>query len=173
MPLSCVANGLVLECSLKNIGIITKPIPQNGMLIQNIHRYARVSIVQMSRMFFTRRTHETFCAKAPPMTGPVTVPIAHTALMKPNHLPRSRRGTRSVTRISVRTRIPPPPMPCRDRPSKRTVKLFARAAVIAPAVKSKRAASITGLRPEMWEKEAKLGWNTVEVSRKDVPDQKA
>jgi len=32
---------------------------------------------------------------------------------------------------------------------------------------------MTGIRPKIWLKEAKLGWKTVEASRKDVPAQKA
>lgn len=39
--------------------------------------------------------------------------------------------------------------------------------------KNERIARTKGLRPKIWESEAKLGWKTVEVRRKEVPDQKA
>jgi hypothetical protein len=32
---------------------------------------------------------------------------------------------------------------------------------------------IRGLRPRVWEREAKVGWKTVEESRNEVPHQKA
>jgi len=40
-------------------------------------------------------------------------------------------------------------------------------------VKKRRATSRSGLRPSVWESEAKVGWKTVEDRRKDVPHQKA
>jgi hypothetical protein len=45
--------------SLRNIGIPVAAITQNGMLSQKIHRQV------------------TFSARAPPITGPMTDPIAH------------------------------------------------------------------------------------------------
>lgn len=44
---------------------------------------------------------------------------------------------------------------------------------MAPMVKKTSATRISALRPKMSEREAKLGWKTVDVRRKDVPDQKA
>jgi hypothetical protein len=38
-----------------------------------------------------------FSVKAPPMTGPVTDPIAHCRLMTENHFPLSLKVTMSVT----------------------------------------------------------------------------
>lgn len=35
------------------------------------------------------------------------------------------------------------------------------------------ATSSTGLRPMMWDKEAHVGWKTVDVRRKEVPAQNA
>ena len=69
--------------------------------------------------------------------------------------------------------IPPPPTPWMDRPTRITVKLFARAAIIDPARKNARLTYIKVLRPKIWEKDPMTGWKTVDVSRNDVPDQKA
>ena len=79
--------------SLRQKGRVRKPRPQKGRFIQKIHRQV------------------TSWAKRPPIKGPATDPSAHVRLWKPNHLPRSRRGTRSVIRTSVRVIIPPPPIP--------------------------------------------------------------
>ena len=107
------------------------------------------------------------------MTGPETEPMAHIPLMMPNHWPLKRSGTKSVTTISVKAIRPPPPMPCSERPTRRTANSLATAQMMAPTVKKTKAVKIMGLRPKMWEKEAKLGWKMVEQSKKDVPDQKA
>jgi len=103
----------------------------------------------------------------------MTVPRAHIDEINANHLPRSRRGTMSQAIISVRAIIPPPPMPCTERPTRMTVKFFATAAIIAPAPNRARETYTRGLRPKMWEKLPMIGWNTVLVRRKLVPDQKA
>jgi hypothetical protein len=42
-----------------------------------------------------------------------------------------------------------------------------------PARKNTRDTIMTGIRPKMWLKDAKLGWSIADASRKDVPDQKA
>ena len=120
-----------------------------------------------------KHTQETFCAKAPPIMGPVTDPTDHMALIMPNHWPRSLKGTRSVTTISVSTINAPPPIPCRERPTSNVAKLFASPQTMAPTIKKTREIIITGFRPKMWEKEAKFGWKIVEQRRKEVPDQKA
>jgi len=41
--------------------------------------------------------------------------------------------------ISVRAMMPPPPMPWRERPARRTVKLLETAQTMAPTVKKRRA----------------------------------
>lgn len=107
------------------------------------------------------------------MIGPDTDPIAHIIDRNPKNLPRSRNGTRSVTIISVREMIPPPPTPWIERPTRMTVKLFATPAMMAPMVKKTRETRMRARRPKMSEREAKFGWKTVEVRRKEVPDQKA
>lgn len=53
------------------------------------------------------------------------------------------------------------------------MKLLATPATMAPMVKKTRVTRMSALRPKMSEREAKLGWKTVEVRRKEVPDQKA
>jgi hypothetical protein len=45
--------------------------------------------------------------------------------------------------------------------------------MIAPAVKSAKAARMRGLRPKICERSVKVGWKTVLESKKEVPDQKA
>ena len=112
-------------------------------------------------------------AKAPPMIGPVSEPSAQTPLWYPNHVPRSRSGTRSVINTSDRLMMPPPPMPWMVRPASRTTELLATAATIAPAVNKMVADKRMGLRPKLCEREAKVGWKTVLASKKDVPHQKA
>lgn len=89
--------------------------------------------------------------------GPVTDPILHIALMKPNHWPRKRNGTISVTKISVKAINPPPPIPWNDLPTSRVPKSFDRAATMAPMRKKTRATITIGFRPKMCENEAKLG----------------
>ncbi len=132
-----------------------------------------VSVIHKRSLSQQKHTQETFWAKAPPIIGPVTDPIDHIALIMPNHCPRILNGTRSVTTISVSTSKPPPPIPCKERPTSNVAKLFATPATIAPIIKRTRAIIITGFRPKMWEKEAKFGWKMVEQRRKEVPDQKA
>ena len=107
------------------------------------------------------------------MMGPVTDPIDHIPLIIPKYCPRNLNGIRSVTMISISTNKPPPPTPCRERPTSSVAKSFATAATIAPIKKKTRAIRIIGFRPKMWEKEAKFGWKMVEQRRKEVPDQKA
>ena len=136
---SCDRNGLRWKCRRRKSGIMAKARPQKGRLIQKIHR------------------HDTFCAKAPPRIGPLTAPIAHCRLIRPNHFPRSRSVTRSVTMTYVSAMIPPPPTPWIDRPSRRTVKVLARLQTMAPMVKSINAARIRGLRPKMCENRAQVG----------------
>ena len=107
------------------------------------------------------------------MMGPVTLPMLHILLINPNHCPLNLNGTRSVTTISVKAISPPPPIPWSERPTNKGPKLFETDATMAPTKKKTRATMITGLRPKICEKEAKLGWKMVEVRRKDVPAQKA
>jgi hypothetical protein len=51
--------------------------------------------------------------------------------------------------------------------------LMATEAMIVPTVNSAKAARSTDFRPMIWEKEAQVGWKTVEHSKKLVPHQKA
>ena len=143
-PAQSKCKSLLLRCpggcsSRRQKGIVRKPRPQKGKFIQKIQRQV------------------TFWAKAPPTTGPATDPTAQVRLWKPNHFPRSRKGTRSVMRTSVRERMPPPPIPWILRPTKREVRVWASAPTIAPTVKKRRATRSRGLRPSMWENEEKVG----------------
>ncbi len=134
---------------------------------------SRVSQLQLTNNLLEGFTQVTFCAKAPPMIGPVTEPTLHMALIIPNHCPLSLSGTKSVTTISVSAISPPPPIPCSERPTSRGPKFFETPATIAPTRKKTRATMMTCLRPKMCEKLAKLGWKMVEHSRKEVPAQNA
>ncbi len=51
--------------------------------------------------------------------------------------PRTERGTKSVTRISPKDMIPPPPMPWIERPTNIIVKFVATAATTDPTKKNK------------------------------------
>jgi hypothetical protein len=53
------------------------------------------------------------------------------------------------------------------------VKFLASPATNAPIANNVSAPNTNGLRPKICEKDAKLGWKTVDVRRKEVPDQKA
>ena len=108
-----------------------------------------------------------------PMTGPATLPTAQVMAMIPTYLPRSLSGARSVMMTLESAWMPPPPMPWMVRPTRRTAKLWETAAMMAPAVKRVRAMRRIGLSPNTSEKEAKLGWKTVDARRKEVPLQKA
>jgi hypothetical protein len=57
--------------SFRNRKMATAPVPIIGTLIQKIH------------------LQETFCAKAPPIKGPPTEPIAHMLPRYPNHAKES------------------------------------------------------------------------------------
>jgi hypothetical protein len=74
----------------------------------------------------------------------------------------------TVMTISVKLIIPPAPIPCKLLPTSIIVKFFANPATIAPKVKKVRATKMSGLRPNICEKLAKLGWKTVEVLRQRV-----
>lgn len=75
--------------------------------------------------------------------------------------------------ISVKLMIPPAPIPCQLLPTRSTTKLFAAAEIIEPARKEIMAVINSGLRPNIWENEPKLGIMTVDESKKLVPAQKA
>jgi hypothetical protein len=139
----------------RHIGRATKAMIIKGKFNQNIH-------LQFD-----------FSAHAPPMTGPVTLPMAHCRLMSENHFPRSRSVTMSVTMTYVRATIPPPPIPWTDRPTRSVAELLATEAMIVPIVKITMDTSSTGFRPMICENEAHDGWKTVEVRRNEVPAQKA
>jgi hypothetical protein len=70
----------------------------------------------VKKMKSCMRTQVTFSAKQPPMTGPTTVPKLQIALRIPKYFALSLRGTISAMRIAVSVMIPPPPIPCKDRP---------------------------------------------------------
>lgn len=126
--------------SFRNMTMKTVPTAIMGTFIQNIQR------------------QETFWAKAPPIKGPVTLPMAHMEASPPNQAtrcqrssrvwnlkclpPRAARGTRSVTRISPSDMIPPPPIPCIDRPTSIIVKFFASADTTDPMKKKRLEARI-------------------------------
>ena len=55
-----------MRSSFRKKKIATVPVPIMGILIQKIHR------------------QDTFCANAPPIMGPATLPIAHIAPRYPN-----------------------------------------------------------------------------------------
>ena len=133
----------------------TKAMTQKGILSQNIQRQFECS------------------ANAPPMTGPLTEPIAHIRLIQANHRPLSLKDTMSVMMTYVSALSPPPPTPCTVRPTRRVVIFWAMAEMTAPAVNNVRATRSTDLRPNMWEREAHVGWKTVLVRRKEVPAQNA
>jgi len=63
----------------------------------------------------------------------------------------------SVTITSLRAMIPPPPTPWIDRPTSIYVKFFATLATTVPTKKNVRAVSTSGLRPNMFEDDAKFG----------------
>lgn len=64
-------------------------------------------------------------------------------------------------------------MPWTVRPANNRVKFLAMPAIMTPMKNNANEVMITGIRPKIWLKEAKLGWKTVDDSKKDVPAQKA
>lgn len=70
--------------------------------------------------------------------------------------------------------MPPPPIPCRLRPAKKTVKFLARGAQRAvPAVKKTTEEKSISLRPKMSDSAAMKGWKTAQANRYEVPAQNA
>ncbi|KAL8726934.1 MAG: hypothetical protein Q9181_005881 [Wetmoreana brouardii] len=63
----------------------------------------------------------------------------------------------SVTTISVKAISPPPPTPCKERPTNKTLKSLETAATTAPTRKKTSPVMTIGFLPKMWEKLAKLG----------------
>lgn len=104
-----------------------------------------------------RHTHDVASTMAPPRIGPVTVPSAQGTLMNPNHCPRNRKGTRSVTMMSVTAVTPPIPIPCKHLPLNITVKLPACAAIRHPAASAVAHRVKAFLPPKMSDKHAQLG----------------
>ena len=51
----------------------------------------------------------------PPTSGPSTVDMANTLIMKPWYLPRSRGGRMSPMIVMVSVKMPPAPSPCSAR----------------------------------------------------------
>jgi hypothetical protein len=60
-----------------------------------------------------------------------------------------------------------------DQPQIISVKDIDTLHMRTPTVNRRSARKRTGWRPITWEKATKFGWNTVEVRRKEVPDEKA
>lgn len=139
----------------RQIGIAKPATTQGGRLSQKIH-------LQVD-----------FSAMAPPMTGPMTDPIAHCNDMIDIHLPRSRRVTISAMITYVRDTRPPPPIPWTHLPTRRIAMLCATEAMTVPVEKIDSAVRRTFFRPRKCEKEAHDGWKTVEHTRKLVPHQNA
>lgn len=144
-----------LARSRRHIGTPIAPMTQNGMFSQKIQRQS------------------AFSAKAPPMTGPMTDPIAHIRLMIAIHFPRSRNVTRSAITTYVRATRPPPPTPWILLPTSMVAIFLATEATMVPIEKIMSAARRTDWRPIICEKDAHEGWKTVEQSKKLVPHQKA
>lgn len=94
------------------------------------------------------------------MTGPTTVPKLQIPLNIPKYFALSLRGTISAMSMAVRVIIPPPPIPCRDRPISMWVKFWATPATIAPIVNHAIATSTKGFRPNKSDSEEKTGWKT-------------
>ena len=115
----------------------------------------------------------TYCANAPPIRGPTTVPTAYILLSIPNHSPLCLRGMTSQITISVKTTIPPPPIPWIARPTRMTPKLWAKLPTRHPARKHSTEKVRTILRPKILDKDPSGGWKTEEHNRKPVPAQKA
>jgi hypothetical protein len=147
--------GPTLWSRRRQMGMATRVMPQKGMLSQNIQRQVVSSTM------------------APPRIGPMTEPIAHWRLIIPNHFPRSCSDTISVVITYVNATIPPPPIPCIQRPTSKPVMSVVVAAIAEPTVKNISAAISTGFRPRICEKNAQGGCRTVLARRYDVAAQNA
>jgi hypothetical protein len=133
----------------------TMPMARMGRLSQKIQRHVDVLTMPAPRM------------------GPMTVPMAHDAERPENHTPRCASGIRSVITTSDSARMPPPPMPWMVRPTRRTVKLLASAATMAPAPNHTQLPCSATRRPKMELADAMLGCSTQLARRKLVPVQNA
>lgn len=135
------------KLSLKKRAIMMNPIVQSGRLIQNIHTHDAAHnpssyqhpLLPVTSLSSDAEIDTPFCARPPPTMGPATVPSAQTLFSTPNHFPRCLSGMRSVIRISLSATTPPPPTPCRVRPTIKTVKFLAMAAIMEPTVKNTKA----------------------------------
>lgn len=102
-------------------------------------------------------------ASAPPTTGPMPLAIATTAPRIPWYLPRSRRGTTSLTIICATVMRPPPPTPVKARKTINCVAVWAREAASDPTKKMARPTKSTSLRDQMSDSFPYSNWKHVDV----------
>jgi hypothetical protein len=138
---------------LMQSGTDARTIPQAGRLIQKIHR------------------NEAQSAKALPTTGPTTLPTTHAAGTKENQLDRCRQGTRVGNIIWTRVSIPPAPIPCENRPTRREVKLLARPHITDPTANIRTDSARRAEDPKSSANIAITGCETADDNRYEVPDQ--
>jgi len=71
--------------------------------------------IPIGRLTKKIQRHDVLSTIAPPMSGPSTLLIVKTLVMKPTYLPRSRGGTTSPMMANESENNPPPPIPWTPR----------------------------------------------------------
>lgn len=99
------------------------------------------------------------------------LPIDHEPSTMEKYWGRCLKGTISQKMSWVMAMMPPPPMPCTQRPMSMTVKSCASAQKAVPKVKETIDARSSRWRPKEDEAPAITGWKTAEVRRYEVPVQ--
>ena len=108
------------------------------------------------------------------MTGPRRLPSPQAARTSEKYLGRCRSGMISAKMTCPIVIIPPPPIPCTERPTKKTPNPFAAGAHSrVPNVNNMTDTKSISVCPNMSDSAAMKGWHTAHASRYDVPAQNA
>ena len=133
------SSGCIGRCEVRKKATRTRLIPITGRQIQKIHLQV------------------TLVVNPPPMTGPQQVPTSQTKLTYKIPIDRVRSVSKSAITTYVKARMPPPPVPCIVRPTRRDATLCAVPQMIVPTVNSASAVYIVALRTKALERLVKTG----------------
>ena len=150
-------HGYIAPAQLRGNANVVLPIVERSMPIQSKRRSllwndesigrrrrkkkARMTpTAMMGRLIQPIHLQSTNSLNAAPMMGPQTPPPAIGRAYKPRYSGRSFKLVMSARMISLKTSSPPPPRPCKMRPTIKTGMLLATPKTMDPTKKSRKAA---------------------------------
>ena len=136
------------------------------------HSAATSPMTQKGKLMWKHQRHEALSTSEPPSTGPMMLPMDQEPSTREKYWGRCLKGTMSQKMTWVMAMMPPPPMPCMQRPMSMTAKSCATAQKAVPKVKRRMDARSSRWRPKQEEAAATTGWKTADARRYEVPVQK-